>query len=63
MERMSIEASGDLKGQLRSLVRQLREGGQDVQGTAYRRFMETLDPFEVRRQKGSWPERDGPAMT
>ena len=44
---MSIEAGGDLKGQLRSLVRQLREGGQDVQGAAYRRFMEALDPFEV----------------
>lgn len=52
MERMSIEASGDLKGQLRSLVRQLREGGQDVQGTAYRRFMETLDPFEVEEAEG-----------
>ncbi len=44
---MSIEAGGDLKGQLRSLVRQLREGVQDVQETAYRRFMEALDPFEV----------------
>ena len=47
MERMSIEAGGDLKDRLRSLVDQLRTGGQDVRETSYRRFMETLDPFEV----------------
>ncbi len=47
MERLSIEAGDALKGRLRSLVEQLREGGPGVQEKSFRRFMEDLDPFEV----------------
>ncbi|KQM11716.1 hypothetical protein AOA80_06720 [Methanomassiliicoccales archaeon RumEn M1] len=44
---MSIELGDDLKARLKALVRQLKEGSQDVRESTYRRFMEALDPFEV----------------
>ncbi|NLI73936.1 MAG: DUF438 domain-containing protein [Euryarchaeota archaeon] len=47
MDGVSIEIDSSLKSKLKNLVDKLREGDQDVQEQSYRKFMETLDPFEV----------------